>query len=331
MATHVRFHENSEPNTSSQRRRQFLGFDKTDLTLDEQLTDLRLGWEGSPQQRALIAFLEGTVLNTHSIEIRNAVCIGLGSMAHGNVMRESGSRREKIARPDEGKRDLRLWRINESGERSMQPIETEVQHVKLAPCPELRQTRSSEAGSFTIEATAAEKGERSGKADVADELGFENLRITDSSNNALSREEGLSRLTEDTLDQGLPPLKCADFSGNAPICRLLIFETVLECLRRISSVDQVVFYDPAFTQEDREVLEARGHTVLQHQSAPSWIAPVAENVDENTFLFAPTLKLPAAMQAICSGQPSLVMGSDILQDDLLDWVCSLPRLGAKIS
>ena len=281
------------------------------MTLKEQLTDLSLGWEGSPQQRALVGYIKHKILPSNTVHIDSALCLGLGSMERGNVMRKSKSRFAESRGRDLKEEDD--WRRKVVGPTAVITEAGEYEPV----IPEGESSQQSEK----VEEEAETES-------LADELGFEKLSISDvqdvvvdsepppPENEDLPSEEPPYE-GEEKLDETLPSLKCADFSGNGAICRLLIFETVVECLREVFGIDRVRFYDRNLTPKDTKLLEGRGHTVIPcsvSDQASSCTPHVVQEVNESTFLFCPTLEVPFAIEAVCMGNPSLFMGLDVLHE-----------------
>jgi hypothetical protein len=106
---------------------------------------------------------------------------------------------------------------------------------------------------------------------------------------------------------------------NGGLYQLLVFETVLTCLREKFIIDTVRFQDPAFTPKDREFLSRRGHTVLD------WDGPVPEHgkdlplnpqlhnlISSSTLCYLPHLPLAVVVDVVCRAKPSLYLGDDLV-------------------
>jgi hypothetical protein len=106
---------------------------------------------------------------------------------------------------------------------------------------------------------------------------------------------------------------------NEGLYQLLVFETVLSCLREKFTIDTVRFQDPAFTPTDHEFLRKRSHIVLDWDNpVPDWgedppLDPQLRNlISSSTLCYLPHLSLTVVVEVICAGKPSLYLGDDLV-------------------
>lgn len=107
---------------------------------------------------------------------------------------------------------------------------------------------------------------------------------------------------------------------NRSLYQLIIFETVVECLKFVFKLDHIYFQDPKFSQSDIAFLQQRGHTILPYTMKPdkNKDAPldpgILKYITQSTFVFAPALDLQVFAEVVCAGKPALLLSQDPLED-----------------
>ncbi|MCJ1308038.1 hypothetical protein MMC25_001688 [Agyrium rufum] len=112
------------------------------------------------------------------------------------------------------------------------------------------------------------------------------------------------------------------WADNFCFIQLLVFETVVDTLKRKFDIKHVMFQDPAFHDPDQAFLERRGHTVVPFPASEMTKATFPERLgfgarsqrqlSSNTFLFCPFLDRGALVEAAAVLKPKLYLGTDFL-------------------
>ncbi|MCJ1249696.1 hypothetical protein MMC30_006922 [Trapelia coarctata] len=111
---------------------------------------------------------------------------------------------------------------------------------------------------------------------------------------------------------------------NMSLYQLLLFESVLRCLRSKFEIPYSIIQDPELTAADRAFLQERGHTVLPYPSRPGFSfrsgvdfpfdSSLLERISNETFSFAPNLDFSVVVDAILAFRPLLYYGHDMFLD-----------------
>ena len=115
-----------------------------------------------------------------------------------------------------------------------------------------------------------------------------------------------------------PQPKCRDGSWNNSIYQLLVFETVLACLKQKCSFRWIRFQDPHFTATDIQFLKRKGYEVIPHNLNKGWTyesvcdSRIMKCVSDSTFVYAPYLaQIEAIYELVCFRKPAIYLGPDI--------------------
>jgi hypothetical protein len=124
---------------------------------------------------------------------------------------------------------------------------------------------------------------------------------------------------------------------NISLYQLLVFETVLSCLRmspKVSPLNYVLtrvgekftissvrFQDPRFTKTDQEFLKQRGHIVLDWDTTIPEVGGgykmdprLSDIISRSTMCYLPYLDSPTIVEVICAVKPSLYLGSELISN-----------------